>query len=225
MDDLLSEKEQIEQMRTWWSEYGNYVISGVVLGAIVLFSINYVQTSRVNAQNAASMLYDDLTNHVVDGNVDEAEAIVAQFVLDYADSNYAVQSRLAMARLYMDKNRDQDAANILRKLVASDVSEEFKQVGRIRLAKILLYQDKPSEVVDLISGHEDGAFAARHAEGLGDAYVALGRVADARAAYQRALAEDGGRATVDQRFVQLKLLDLPIEVFAGSDESDSGDPE
>ena len=96
-------------MRTWWSEYGNYVISGVVLGAIVLFGINYVQTSRINAQNAASMLYDDLTNHVVDGNVDEAETIVAQLVLDYADSNYAVQSRLAMARLYMDKNRDQDA--------------------------------------------------------------------------------------------------------------------
>ncbi len=225
MDDLLSEKEQIEQMRTWWSEYGNYVISGVVLGAIVLFGINYVQTSRIDAQNAASMLYDDLTNHVVDGNVDEAEAIVAQLVLDYADSNYAVQSRLAMARLYMDKNRDQDAVNILRKLVASDVSAEFKQVGRIRLAKVLLYQDKPNEVVDLISGQEEGAFAARHAEVLGDAYVALGRVADARAAYQRALAEVGGRATVDQRFVQLKLLDLPIEVFVGSDESDSGDAE
>ena len=213
MDDLLSEKEQIEQMRTWWSEYGNYVISGVVLGAIVLFGINYVQTSRISAQNAASMLYDGLANHVVDGNVDEAEAIVAQLVLDHPDSNYAVQSRLAMARLYMDKNRDQDAANILRKLVASDVSTEFKQVGRIRLAKILLYQDKPDEVVEMIAGQEEGAFAARNAEILGDAYVALGRAADARVAYQRALAESGGRATVDQQFVQLKLLDLPIEVF------------
>ena len=46
MDDLLSEKEQIEQMRAWWSEYGNYVLSGVALGAIILFGINYVQTSR-----------------------------------------------------------------------------------------------------------------------------------------------------------------------------------
>ncbi len=58
MDDLLSEKEQIEQMRAWWSDYGNYVLSGVALGAIILFGINYVQTSRLEASYAASTLYD-----------------------------------------------------------------------------------------------------------------------------------------------------------------------
>ena len=77
MDDLLSEKEQIEQMRTWWSEYGNYVIGGIVLGAMVLFGINHVRISKIEAQQAASILYDDLTTFVVDGNADEAEIIVA----------------------------------------------------------------------------------------------------------------------------------------------------
>jgi predicted negative regulator of RcsB-dependent stress response len=214
VDDLLSEKEQIEQMRTWWSEYGNYVIGGVVLGAAVLFGINYVQTSQLEAQYAASGLYDDLTNFVVDGNVDEAELVVGTLAAEYPESNYAAQSKLAMARLYMDKNRDQDAADVLSELVAGNVSDEFKQVGRVRLAKIFLYQDKAAEVVAMLEGQEGGAFAARNADVLGDAYAALDRVADARDAYQRALAESGGGATVDQQFVQLKLLDLPIENFA-----------
>ena len=218
MDDLLSEKEQIEQMRTWWSEYGNYVIGGVVLGAAVLFGINRIQTTELEAQYAASGLYDDLTNLVVDGNVDEAELIIATLAADYPVSNYAAQSKLAMARLYMDKNRDQDAADVLAELVASDVSDEFKQVGRVRLAKIFLYQNKAAEVVTMFEGQEDGAFAARKAEILGDAYVALDRISDARGAYQRALAESGGGATVDQQFVQLKLLDLPIQSFAVDEE-------
>jgi predicted negative regulator of RcsB-dependent stress response len=214
VDDLLSEKEQIENMRTWWSEYGNYVIAGVVIGALLLFGINRYQTSKLEAQYAASALYDELTNVVVDGDVEAAEAIIVQMMTDHAETTYAAQSRLAMARLYMDENRDQDAATVLDELVASNVGEEFKQVGRLRLAKIYLYQDKPGDVVDMLEGRDQGAFAARNAEILGDAYVALGRNIDAREAYQRALGEAGGGATVNQQFVQLKLLDLPQETFA-----------
>ena len=220
MDDLLSEKEQLEQMRTWWSEYGSYVIGGIAIGAVVLFGINYVRTNQLEAQYAASGLYDDLTNFVVDGNVDEAEIVVGTLATDYPDSNYAAQSKLAMARLYMDKNRDQDAADVLSELVAGNVGDEFKQVGRVRLAKILLYQDKAAEAVALLEGQASNAFAARNAEVLGDAYVALDRIADAREAYQLALAESGGGATVDQNFVQLKLLDLPIESFAVDEETE-----
>ena len=220
MDDLLSEKEQLEQMRTWWSEYGSYVIGGVAIGAMILFGINYVRTNQLEAQYAASGLYDDLTNFVVDGNVDEAEIVVGTLATDYPDSNYAAQSKLAMARLYMDKNRDQDAADVLSELVAGNVGDEFKQVGRVRLAKILLYQDKAAEAVALLEGQASSAFAARNAEVLGDAYVALDRIADAREAYQLALVESGGGATVDQNFVQLKLLDLPIESFAVDEEAE-----
>jgi len=214
VDDLLSEKEQIEQMRAWWSEYGTFVIGGVVIGAGLLFGWNYLQNSERDAEYAASNLYGDLTDIVVDANVEEAEAISEQLATDYPDSSYAAQARLAMARLYMDENRDLDAADTLRALIASNASDEFKKVGQIRLAKLLLYQDKADEVVTLLAGMEEGAFAARAADVLGDAYVALGQIADARDAYQRALAETGNAATVNQQFVQYKLLDLPVETLS-----------
>jgi predicted negative regulator of RcsB-dependent stress response len=210
VDDLLSEKEQLDKMRQWWSEYGNYVISGVVLGALILFGINYMQSSHLDDQYAASGLYDELTNHVVDGNVDEAVLVVGQLSSDFPDSSYAAQSKLALARLFMDENRDQDAADALTELLDSSASDEFKQVSRLRLAKILLYQSKAEEVLSLLEGMDEGPFAARYADAMGDAYVALDRISDARNAYQRALGEIGGGASVDQQFVQLKLLDLPI---------------
>lgn len=223
MDDL-SEKEQIEKMRTWWSDYGNYVIAGVVLGAAILFAINYYQTSTRNAQLEASRLYDALTNHVVDGDLDAAEAVTGRIDADFGDSAYAPQSKLAVARLYMDQNRDQDAADVLADLIAGEAEEPFKQVARLRLAKIYLYQGKAEEAVALLEDKDSEAFGARYADVLGDAYVALGRFDDARAAYQRALSEPNQGSTVDRQFVQLKLLDLPLATEEESTE-DAGNEE
>ena len=209
MDDLLSEKEQIEKMRTWWSDYGWYVIGGVVLGAAILFGINYYQSQTVKAEVAASVLYDEITEHVVNGDLEAAELSAATLNSEFGDSSYAAQSKLAMARLYMDKNRDQDAVQALNDLLAVSGSEHLKHVARVRLAKILLYQGKPEEVLTLLEGQENAAFAARYAEERGDAYVALGRYDEARTSYQAALGE--AQPTVDQGLIQLKLMDLPAE--------------
>jgi predicted negative regulator of RcsB-dependent stress response len=220
VDDLLSEKEQIEKMRTWWSDYGLYVIGGVVLGAAILFGINYYQTQKVDAEIAASVLYDEITEHVVAGDLEAAESSAGALNGEYGNSSYAAQSKLAMARLYMDKNRDQDAARALNELLAMNGFDHLKHVARARLAKILLYQGKPEEVLSLLEGQGNAAFAARYAEELGDAYVALGRYDEARASYQAALSE--AQPTVDEGLIQLKLMDLPDEA-ANTPDEDSGE--
>ena len=179
MDDLLSEKEQIEQIRTWWSEYGNYVIGGVLAGAIGLFGYNYYQNSQMNARLEASALYESLTNYVVNGDLERAESTTSQLETEYGSTVYASQAKLAMGRLYMDRNRDQDAAEVLRELIDSDAGDELKDVARARVARILLYQDKAQEVVDLLEGRDSVAFGAIYSELLGDAYHALGRIEDA----------------------------------------------
>jgi predicted negative regulator of RcsB-dependent stress response len=207
VDDLLSEKEQIEKMRAWWSDYGWYVIGGVVLGALILLGINYYQKQQADAEVAASALYDEVSEHVSNGNMEAAEAAAGRLDSEYGNSSYAAQSKLAMARLYMDKNRDQDAAGALNDLLAMGDHEHLKHIARVRLAKILLYQGKPEEVLSLLEGKQNNAFAARYAEEMGDAYVALGRYDEARASYQAALGE--AQPTVDQGLIQLKLMDIP----------------
>ena len=231
MDDL-SEKEQLEQFRTWWSAYGTYVIVGVALGVVGLFGWSYQRTSSAEAEQAASVLYDTLARHVDDGALEQAEAVVVQITAEYGDTAYAAQSKLAMARLYMDNNRDQDAADVLSALLERRGYPELQHVGRLRLAKVLLYQDQPAEALALLDGEDGAAFGARYAEVRGDAYAALGRYDEARAEYQRALdasqletALAGSAPSVGTGFIQLKLLDLPFEL---SDEEppalDAGEP-
>lgn len=209
MDDLLSEKEQIDQFRSWWSEYGAYVIGGIVIGAGLLFGANRYQANQLQAQLEASVAYETLVVQVVDGDLDAAEATAYELQNSYAKTSYAGQSGLAMARLYMDKNRDQDAADALSAVVDSDADEELRHVARLRLARILLYQDKAQEVVDLLAAQDVDAFAAAYGEVLGDAYTALGRIAEAQDAYQKILLDPLSQGTVDQQLVQWKALDLP----------------
>ncbi len=209
MDDLLSEKEQLEQFRSWWKEYGYYVIGGIVIGAGLIIGYNQYQNAKLEAQLGASTAFEELVEYVADGKLEEAEAVADEISLSYAETTYVGQSGLAMARLYMDKNRDQDAADALLSVVDSDSTAELKHLARLRLARIYLYQEKFQDVLDLLSGEENGAFAATYSELLGDAYGGLGRVAEAEAAYQRALDDELGQTTLDRQLVQWKVLDLP----------------
>ena len=129
MDDLISEKEQIEQLRTWWSEYGGYVIGGLGLGIALLVGWNYWQNSKLEAELAGSAMYESLTNHVVEGKLEEAEIVAADLAATYANTPYAGQAKLAMARLYMDQNRDQDALDTLQELLDSNADVRLSQAA------------------------------------------------------------------------------------------------
>jgi len=212
VDDLLSEKEQIDQFRAWWSEYGAYVIGGIVIGAGLLFGYNYYQNAKLQEQLNASTAYEALLVQVAGGDLDEAEAAASEIVSLYGETSYAGQSGLAMARLYMDKNRDMDAADALQAVIDGNANDELKDVARLRLARIYLYQNKAQEVVDLLAAEDAGAFAAAFAEVLGDAYAKLGRIAEAEDAYQKILVDTSSQDTVDQQLVQWKVLDLPAVV-------------
>ena len=204
-----SEKEQLDAMRAWWSENGNYVIGGIVVGIVVIFSINQWRTTTADREVAASTLYEDVMFGAGSGDLDATIASAEQLFADHNDTEYAAQARFALARIYMDNARDQDAADALATLIDTSGDKEITLVARLRLAKILLYQGKAEEVIGLIGDQPDGAFSARYNEVLGDAYVELGRIEEAQAAYIAALTDNPQAPTLDLALVQLKINDLP----------------
>lgn len=208
MDDL-SEKEQIDEMRAWWSEYGNYVLGGIVVGIGLMVGIGQYRSQTANTQIEASVLYEAVFEAVAADKTDEAETAAADLYANYESTVYPSQARLVMARHYMDKSRDQDAADALRAIVDKDPDSEMGLVARLRLAKVLLYQNKAQEVVDLLSTAPESALSPRYNEALGDAYVSLGKYADARDAYFLAMADSATMPTVDRVLVQMKVDDLP----------------
>jgi predicted negative regulator of RcsB-dependent stress response len=221
VDDLQSEKEQIEEMRAWWAEYGKMVIGGIVIGIAALIGFNQYNANTLATQIEASERFETLVGHVVDGDVDAAKFVADDLVANYSDTTYAAQSKLALARLYMDQNRDEDAAETLRQLLAMSADENLQSIGRLRLASVLLYQEKAEEVVTLLADSDSPAFAGLTDETLGDAYTALGEYEKAADAYNRALADPSPSPSVDRALVQMKLTDLPQVVVAEADDAEA----
>jgi len=221
----LSEKEQLDALRAWWAENGSYVMGGIAVGIVVIFGWNSWQQGIAEEEIAASTLFEDVMEAAGRGLVDSAGPPAETLFADYPTTPYAAQARLAMARLYMDRGRDQDAADVLRPLAESGGDDELSLVARLRLARILLYQEKPEQAVTLASGQTDTAFAARFSDVLGDAYAALGQYSEAEAAYIAALNDNPLAPTVDATLVQLKINDLPApdQVAAMENAADDAD--
>jgi predicted negative regulator of RcsB-dependent stress response len=205
----LSEKEQLEQMRAWWSDYGNYVLGGIVVGIGIMVGVGQYRSYTESHATEASGLYESIYEATVDGNLESAESAAAELYENYGSTIYTDQARLAMARLYMENGRDADAAAALRAVLDHAPDSEIGLVARLRLAKVLIYQNDAEGVVELLRDVEASAFAARYAEVLGDAYVLLQRYDDARDQYLLAMSDDVARPTVDRVLVQMKLDDLP----------------
>ncbi|MBT8085027.1 MAG: tetratricopeptide repeat protein [Woeseia sp.] len=208
MNDL-SEKEQIDELRGWWKENRAWVLSGIAIGLVAIIGFRMYKTQQLTSALQASVRFEELVDAVADNKLEQANSIAGTIFSENSETVYASQARLAMARLYMDRGRDADAVEVLRPLATASGNDPVQLVGRLRMARVLLYQGKPQEALDLLDEPADTAFAARFRELIGDAHAELGNVAEAATAYQSVLGDVAAQQTVNVQLVQMKLDDLP----------------
>ena len=220
MDEFLSEKEQIQYIRDWWRDNRMYIF---IFGFVVIGSVagtNTWKASVLNQQIAASSLYESLAVEISENNLESGELIAEEIYSEYSESIYADQARLAMAYFYMSQSRDEDAADELRGLIESSENNEMILIANMRLAKILLYQSKYQEVLDLLEGNLGHAFETKYSELIGDAYLGLEDYENAEFAYMNALKDTGSPQVIDAALLQMKINDLPQQNTVNSETQD-----
>ena len=220
MDEFLSEKEQIQYIRDWWRDNRMYIF---IFGFVVIGSVagtNTWKASVLNQQIAASSLYESLAVEISENNLESGELIAEEIYSEYSESIYADQARLAMAYFYMSQSRDEDAAEELRGLIESSENNEMILIANMRLAKILLYQSKYQEVLDLLEGNLGHAFETKYSELIGDAYLGLEDYENAEFAYMNALKDTGSPQVIDAALLQMKINDLPQQNTVNSETQD-----
>jgi len=220
VDEFLSEKEQIQYIRDWWRDNRMYIF---IFGFVVIGSVagtNTWKASVINEQIAASSLYESLAVEISENNLESGELIAEEIYSEYSESIYADQARLAMAYFYMSQSRDEDAAEELRGLIESSENNEMILIANMRLAKILLYQSKYQEVLDLLEGNLGHAFETKYSELIGDAYLGLEDYENAEFAYMNALKDTGSPQVIDAALLQMKINDLPQQNTVNTETQD-----
>lgn len=209
MDEFLSEKEQIQYIREWWQENRSYILTALIIVIGGITGNNAWKSSIIEKQLSASSLYESLAVEISENNLEAGEIITDQISEDYSDTVYFEKAKLAMAYFYMSQSRDEDAANSLRSILSKSSDSELSLIAEMRLAKIMLYQKKYQEVIDMLKGNTGHAFETKYSELLGDAYFGLDEFDKAEFAYMTALQNTNQVQIVDASLIQMKINDLP----------------
>ena len=208
MDEYLSEKEQIERIREWWRENGWYLVAGAALGAVALFGLNQYRNYTEARAEAAAALYLDLQDVLEDDDETAAEALLAELREEHPSSPYTDQAGMLIAGYYLTSEPSR-AADELRFVMQSTDDRELGLIARHRLARVLMYQGRHEEALQVLNVANLGAFSAQYSEARGDAYYGLGDTDAARAAYEEALAAPGAE-WLNRSFVEMKLDALEV---------------
>ncbi len=207
VDEFSTEEEQVEAIKKWWKENGTSLIVGVVLGLSGLFGWRYWTDYNENQMAAASNAYVRLSGMIEQKNLDSATAQEQAIRSEYPQSSYAVMASLMLAKYAVEENKLDQAAELLGRAVDHGSIVGMKHISRLRLAQVMLQQDKPQDALNLLDVPDMDAFQSRYEELRGDAYVKLGNSKKAYQAYQLSLLmlSPGSRARV---LLEMKANDL-----------------
>ncbi len=218
MDELLSEREQIEKIRLWWKENGAFVIVGLALGIGGIAGWNYWQAYKLEQAEKAGATYAAMSAAVERGDSELALAELQTLESEFASSGYTDQGRLLMARLRVEQGDLAAAAELLRTLMDKSGDPELALVARLRLARVLIADGAGDEALEVLSLDRAGVFAPRFHELRGDVFAGRGEIEAAREEYTLALAA-GSPDVVDTQVVQFKLDALGTPVIEAADEA------
>jgi predicted negative regulator of RcsB-dependent stress response len=216
VDEYLSEKEQIEQLKQWWHDYGWYLLGGAALALAGLFGYNQYRAYQEGVVEEQAALYQELREALEDDDRQVADNLLARLASEHGGSAYLDQARMLVAEDNLIRDTDR-AISELEAVVAQTQDASMVNIARLRLARVLAYDEQYERALTVLNVADSGEFEARFSEVRGDIHSATGNLEAAMSAYTEALL---GSATggINRDVLQLKLNDL-----LQSDLLDSGD--
>jgi len=203
----LEEQEQLDQLKTFWKQYGN-LVTWLLIAVLAAYAAwngwNYWQ--REQAVKAGAM-FDQLDKAAQAGDADQAGRIFGDMKERFPRTAFTQQGGLLAAKVQFEKGQA-DAALVSLAWVGSNAAEaEYQTVARLRAAGVLLDQKKYDDALKQLDGASAPEFAALVADRRGDVLLAQGKADDAKAAFNKAwLAMDS--KVEYRRLIEAKLTAL-----------------
>lgn len=205
--DVLDEHEQGEVVQKWLRENAISIAVGVLLGLVLIFGWQQWKAHRARHAAEAAAQYQALSDAAEAKRDDEVATIAGLLRKDYSGTVYAVLAAMYQADQASAKGDLPAAATALGWAQEHAGVSSLKSLAALRLARVKLAQGDADGAVKLIDSVPRDEYSALGGEIRGDAFTKLGRVDDARAAYQDALSHLDPQAP-NRNFVQMKLDDL-----------------
>ncbi|MEA3638920.1 MAG: tetratricopeptide repeat protein [Lamprobacter sp.] len=206
MAELTTDDEKVEAIKKWWKENGTAVVAGILIGLVAVFGWRAWVNHQDQVGQNASLAFEQLMMATGSGQHDSAIKQAENLVNQHAGTPYAALADLALAKVRVEQDDLDGAAKALRSAVERAKDPSLATLAALRLARVLIASNALDDALAVIEQQDQGtAFSADFAGLRGDIAVAKGQTAEARAAYEAAIAGNAGLS----RLIELKLQDLP----------------
>jgi predicted negative regulator of RcsB-dependent stress response len=200
----LEEQEKLDDLKAWWEQNSKYVSAAVVVVALVVIGVQGWRWYQRTQAEQASVLYQAVSQAVRANDLSKAKEPALQIVDRFARTAYAPRAALLYAKMLYDGGDKPGARAQLQWIIDHASEDELKAIARFRLAQAMLDEKQYDDALKTLDIKTDDAFAGLFADLKGDILAAMGKNAEAKAAYEIALAKIDPKSPY-RAFVQVKF--------------------
>ena len=201
----LEEQEQVAELKAWWNQYGNLIVSAITAAALAFAGWQGWRWYERNQAAQAGALYDTIVRASRAGDAKALRDADGALLENYPRTMYASMGALMAARFYYEHNDPKGAKAQLQWVLEHARTDDFRDIARLRLAAILLDEKAYDEALKQLDEKHAAAYDAQYAAAKGDVLVAKSSLAEARAAYRVALDKAGSGSAAFRESVRMRL--------------------
>lgn len=200
----LHEQEQVDALKAWWKENGNRVVALVAAALLIFAGWQWWKSHQTAQAVEAAKLYEEVLKQAASNDAKRISDAADALATRYADSAYAPRAQLLAAQASWQAKDGARSKAQLQWVIEHAGEATLRDTARLKLASQLLDEKQYEAALKLLEATHPDAFTGLYADLKGDVLSAMGKVAEARAAYQQALDKTDAKSMY-RNLIQLKL--------------------
>lgn len=205
----LEEQESLDQLKAWWEKWGNLTLSIITIGCLIFAAYNGWNWYQRYQGNKATVAYVSLQNAYVQNDEKNIKSLADGLMKEYPSHVFASLAGLMKATVEHRAGNLEAARDALNWVLNEGGHGEYSVLARVRLAGVELDAKDPKKALEIMKsiGMPESETAVVQ-DRLGDVYLALGEVENARTSWNKAIEADRNSGEM-LALLSLKLQALP----------------
>lgn len=206
----LEEQEQLDQLKAFWNQYGNYITWAliVVLGAFAGW--NLYQRWQTSQASQAAGLYDELDRVVASKDAGKVERVFGDLKEKFPSTIQAQQGALMAAKVFFESAKLDQAKAALAWVAEKSPDSGYQAIARLRLAAVLMESKAFDDALKQLDGNFPPEYAGLVADRKADILSIQGKKPEARVEYEKAF------AAIDERVEYRRLVEVKLVALGGA---------